>query len=365
MAITPYRIPRRTVPGAVGAPDSMLHASIAFNENDNTLYYGWGPGGPGGTSTAIIAIAGSGAFLALSGDQSVNGLKTFATLPRSSATPTHDNDFATKKFVTDSIGSAGGGDMLKSAYDQDNDGKVDAAETADSVPWTGVQNKPSQFPPEAHGHQISEITNLSTQLGAKAPLASPTFTGTPAAPTAAAGTNTTQVATTAFVKAAVDAIEIPSTAWADISGKPSQFPPEAHNHAISDVAGLQTALDAKAPLASPTLTGNPTAPTQTAGNNSTRIATTAFVTAAVSALVDAAPGTLDTLNEIAAALGDDPNFAATISAQLAGKLTAASNLSDLTDDATARLNLGLGALAVKNSITADDLDGLILDGGTF
>lgn len=363
--VTPVRIRRRAAPGSAGAPASLANAELAFNEVDNTLYYGTGTGGAGGTATAIIAIAGTGAFVALTGDQTISGLKTFSTLPRSSATPTHDNDFATKKFVTDSIGSAGGGDMLKAAYDGNDDGKVNAADTADSVPWSGVTSKPSVFPPDTHTHAISDVTNLSTQLAAKAPLASPTFTGTPAAPTASAGTNTTQIATTAFVNDAIDAIEIPSTAWVDISGKPATFPPSAHGHAIADVTGLQTALDAKAALASPEFTGNPTAPTQTAGNNSTRIATTAFVTAAVSALIDSAPGTLDTLNEIAAALGDDPNFAATITAQLAGKLTAASNLSDLTDDATARSNLGLGSLAVKSSITADDLDGLVLDGGTF
>lgn len=54
-----------------------------------------------------------------------------------------------------------------------------------------------------------------------------------------------------------------------------------HTHVVSDVTGLQTALDAKAPLAGPTFTGVPTAPTATGGTNTTQIATTAFVTAAV------------------------------------------------------------------------------------
>ncbi len=79
-----------------------------------------------------------------------------------------------------------------------------------------------------------------------------------------------------------------------------------------------------APLASPALTGNPTAPTQTAGNNSTRVATTAFVQAAVSALVNAAPGALDTLKELADAIGDDANYAATMTSLLAAKAPLAS-----------------------------------------
>ena len=62
---------------------------------------------------------------------------------------------------------------------------------------------------------------------------------------------------------------------------------------------------AYAPLASPALTGTPTAPTAGATTNTTQLATTAFVQTAVSSLVDSAPATLDTLNELAAALGDD------------------------------------------------------------
>lgn len=87
---------------------------------------------------------------------------------------------------------------------------------------------------------------------------------------------------------------------------------------------ITNALALKAPLASPALTGTPTAPTQAAGNNSTRLANTAFVSAAIAALVDSSPGTLDTLNELAAALGDDPNFATTITNALALKAPLAS-----------------------------------------
>lgn len=71
----------------------------------------------------------------------------------------------------------------------------------------------------------------------------------------------------------------------------------------------------------------------------------AAISAAIDALVDASPGTLDTLNELAAALGDDPNFAATITALVGTKLAKASNLSDLANASTARTNLGLGTAA--------------------
>ena len=74
----------------------------------------------------------------------------------------------------------------------------------------------------------------------------------------------------------------------------------------------QTALDLKANLASPTLTGTPLAPTATAGTNNTQIATTAYADAAVAALVDGAPALLNTLNELAAAINDDASFTTTI-----------------------------------------------------
>ena len=81
----------------------------------------------------------------------------------------------------------------------------------------------------------------------------------------------------------------------------------------------QAALDLKAPLASPAFTGTPTAPTAAPGTNTTQIATTAFIKTAIENLVAAAPGALDTLDELAAALGDDANFAATMTTALAGK----------------------------------------------
>jgi hypothetical protein len=99
---------------------------------------------------------------------------------------------------------------------------------------------------------------------------------------------------------------------------------DSHNHVISNVDGLQDALDLKAPLASPTLSGTPTAPTAAAGTNTTQVATTAFVSTAVANVVDSAPGALDTLNELAAALGDDANFSSTVTNSLALKAPLAS-----------------------------------------
>ncbi len=92
------------------------------------------------------------------------------------------------------------------------------------------------------------------------------------------------------------------------------------NYVDGVTSAIQTQVDTKAPLASPALTGTPTAPTATAGDNSTKIATTAFVGTEVSNLVDSAPSTLNTLNELAAALGDDASFSTTVTNSIATKL---------------------------------------------
>jgi len=124
-----------------------------------------------------------------------------------------------------------------------------------------------------------------------------------------------------------------------------------HSHVVSDISGLQNALDSKQPsgnysivghshtssditdfnnsvsgllipyaqLNSPNFSGVPTVPTAASGTNTDQIASTAFVRTEVSSLVDSAPAVLDTLNELAAALNDDPNFATTIASGLAQK----------------------------------------------
>ncbi|EOA7655401.1 phage tail protein [Escherichia coli] len=179
-----------------------------------------------------------------------------------------------------------------------------------------------------------------------APKASPTFTGTPKAPTPAAGNNTTQVATTAFVQAALTAL---------INGAPATLDTlkeiaAAINNDPNFSTTINNALALKAPLSSPALTGTPTAPTAAQSVNNTQIATTAFVKSAISAMVGSAPAALDTLNELAAALGNDPNFATTMLNALAGKQPLDNTLTNLSGKDVAGLlaYLGLGEAAKRN-----------------
>jgi hypothetical protein len=89
---------------------------------------------------------------------------------------------------------------------------------------------------------------------------------------------------------------------------------------IDSKLATSTAASTYAPLASPALTGTPTAPTATAGTSTTQVATTQFVSTAVSNLVASAPSTLDTLNELASALGNDAAFSTTVTNSIAAKL---------------------------------------------
>ena len=407
---------KRRVSGVAGAPAALKSGELAHNEVDDTLYVGKGDDGSG-NATAIVPMAGSGGFLTLVGVQTVAGAKTFSTVPKSSQDASGATDLVRKSQFDAGLGTKAALSHAHAIADVTGlqgalDAKLGATASAvsasklatarsitlagdvtGSVSFDGSANVTitAAIVDDSHAHVITNVDGLQAVLDAKAPLASPALTGTPTAPTALSGTNTMQVATTAFVQQAivdfgpgdmlksaydtdndgkVDAAEVADAApWAGITGKPTSFTPATHSHPISQVTGLQTALDAKAALASPALSGTPTAPTAVSGTNTTQIATTAFVSAAIGALIDAAPGAMDTLNELAAALGDDPNFATTVTNALAGKLATASNLSDLPNKTTARANLGLGSMATQNAgtvaITGGAINGIALDGGTF
>ena len=101
------RIKRRSSAGAAGAPSSLENAELAYNEADDTLYYGKGTGGAGGTATSVEAIGGAGAYLTLGTNQTVTGNKTFSgttIVP----TPTANNHAATKLYVDNAVASVSG-----------------------------------------------------------------------------------------------------------------------------------------------------------------------------------------------------------------------------------------------------------------
>ena len=156
-------------------------------------------------------------------------------------------------------------------------------------------------------------------------------------------TSETQAATPKAVKAAYDLANAKYTAQdATTAQKGIVQLSSATNSTSETLAATSKAVKAvmdetnkKAPLNSPALTGTPTTPTARQGTNNTQIASTAFVMAAIAALVDSSPDALNTLNELAAALGNDPNFATTMTNALAGQQPKDATLTALAGLTTA------------------------------
>ncbi|EKP2355673.1 tail fiber protein [Escherichia coli] len=208
--------------------------------------------------------------------------------------------------------------------------------------------------------QLSSATNSTSETQAATPkavkaaydLANGKYTAQNASTTrkglvqlssATNSTSETQAATPKAVKAAYDLANAKYTAQdATTAQKGIVQLSSATNSTSETLAATSKAVKAvmdetnkKAPLNSPALTGTPTTPTARQGTNNTQIASTAFVMAAIAALVDSSPDALNTLNELAAALGNDPNFATTMTNALAGKQPKDATLTALAGLATA------------------------------
>jgi hypothetical protein len=162
------------------------------------------------------------------------------------------------------------------------------------------------------------------------------------------------------------------TNYYDKTASDARFQPVGSYAAAADLDNVfgiataaQTTANAAAPNASPDLTGTPLAPTAAPGTNSRQIATAAFVEARVQAaltqLTTGAPGLLDTLDEIAAAIGDDPNFAASMTTALAGKVPTSRTING--HDLTADVTLGVGDVGAAPAVHTHTVS-QISDSGT-
>jgi hypothetical protein len=199
------RIKRRAAGGAAGAPSSLANAELAYNEQDDTLYYGKGTGGAGGTATTCLAIAGPGTFAPLASP-------TFTGTPAAptAAANTSTTQIATTAFVLGQANSTG---------------------TTIAMNGTQAAGTSNLYARADHVHP----TDTS-----RAALASPTFTGTPAAPTAAVDTNTTQLATTAFVLGQAAAATPAALSTAAV-GTSTRYARADHVHAMPTFSQIGTA----------------------------------------------------------------------------------------------------------------------------
>jgi hypothetical protein len=220
---------KRRASGASGAPSSLANAELAFNEVDNVLYYGKGTGGAGGTATTIEAIGGNGAFVGLTGTQTITGAKTFSGTVAlgSSATATtqttgnNTTSVATTAFVQAALSGSGLGTVTSVALTAPSFISVSgspitgagtialslASQTANQV---FAAPNGSNGTPTFRSLVAADIPSLtSTYLGLSAGgtvSGATTFSGTVALGSSATATtpssvdNSTKVATTAYVQ---------------------------------------------------------------------------------------------------------------------------------------------------------------------
>jgi hypothetical protein len=232
----------------VGVPSGIGNITIGSTTNSTTTLNGTvnATTATAGTSTTQIATT---AFVTTADNLKANIASPSLTgtpLSTTAAADTNTTQIATTAFV---VGQAGSATPL--------------------VNGTAAVGTSLRYARQDHVHP----TDTS-----RAALASPTFTGVPAAPTAAVDTNTTQLATTAYVVAQAAAVT-PLVDGTAAVGTSLRYARADHVHPTDTT---------RAPLASPALTGTPTAPTATAGTNTTQLATTAFVTSAVPAVATTA-----------------------------------------------------------------------------
>lgn len=383
-----------TIANSTKSEVASLSATVGTKANDNSVVKLDGNQTIAGTKTFSSTIVGSISGNAVTADSATKaiqdgngGIITDTYLTKTDASKTYLGKTAKASSATtaDSATKAtqdASGNVITSTYAT----KASLASVATSGEYSDLSGVPTALKnPTALTLQNSAGTSIGSYDGSTATtikltastvglgnvtneskatmFTSAALTGTPTAPTATAGTNTTQVATTAFVTTAVanktsvsgnagTATKLATAKTIALSGDVSgsadfdgsegititaTVADDSHNHIIGNVDGLQTALNAKAPLASPTLTGTPKAPTATAGTNTTQIATTAFVTTAVSTaessaksytdtkvanLVNSAPETLDTLGELATALSENVEVTTALNTAIGSKANA-------------------------------------------
>jgi hypothetical protein len=273
------RIKRRAAGGAAGAPSSLANAELAYNEQDDTLYYGKGTGGAGGSATACIAIAGPGWGAPLASP-------TFTGTPAAptAAANTNTTQIATTAFV---LGQANS--------------------TAGTIAINGTQAAGTS-------NLYARADHVHPTDTSRAALASPTFTGTPAAPTAAVDTNTTQIATTAFVLGQA-ASATPAALGSAAVGTSTRYARADHVHANPTLSSVGTA----------------TADISLGGFKITNLATPTLDTdAANKGYVDAARSGLDVKQSVRAASTANVTvtYSATGGTSTRGQITAAPNTLD-------------------------------------
>ncbi|HAI0870155.1 TPA: phage tail protein [Escherichia coli] len=301
------------------------------------------------SASTATTKAGEATEQATAAARSASAAKTSETNAKTSA----DNAASSKAAAASSAGSAASSASSASASKDEATRQASAAKGSATTATTKASEAAGSATAASQSKVAAECAATRAETAAKRAEdiadavsledASTTKKGVVQLSSATNSTSETQAATPKAVKAAYDLAGAKYTAQdATTAQKGIVQLSSATNRTSETLAATPKAVKAvmdetnkKAPLNSPALTGTPTTPTAPKGTNNTQIASTAYVMAAIAALVDSSPDALNTLNELAAALGNDPNFATTMTNALAGKQPKDATLTALAGLATA------------------------------
>ncbi|HGF4771748.1 TPA: prophage tail fiber N-terminal domain-containing protein [Escherichia coli] len=301
------------------------------------------------SASTAATKAGEATEQATAAARSASAAKTSETNAKTSA----DNAASSKAAAASSAGSAASSASSASASKDEATRQASAAKGSATTATTKASEAAGSATAASQSKVAAESAATRAETAAKRAEdiadavsledASTTKKGVVQLSSATNSTSETQAATPKAVKAAYDLANAKYTAQDATTARKgivqlssaTNSPSETLAATPKAVKAVMDETNKKAPLNSPALTGTPTTPTAPKGTNNTQIASTAYVMAAIAALVDSSPDALNTLNELAAALGNDPNFATTMTNALAGKQPKDATLTALAGLATA------------------------------
>ncbi|HCA7300188.1 TPA: prophage tail fiber N-terminal domain-containing protein [Escherichia coli] len=301
------------------------------------------------SASTATTKAGEATEQATAAARSASAAKTSETNAKTSA----DNAASSKAAAASSAGSAASSASSASASKDEATRQASAAKGSATTATTKASEAAGSATAASQSKVAAESAATRAETAAKRAEdiadavsledASTTKKGVVQLSSATNSTSETQAATPKAVKAAYDLANAKYTAQDATTARKgivqlssaTNSPSETLAATPKAVKAVMDETNKKAPLNSPALTGTPTTPTAPKGTNNTQIASTAYVMAAIAALVNSSPDALNTLNELAAALGNDPNFATTMTNALAGKQPKDATLTALAGLATA------------------------------